>query len=64
MAKKQEKLHDLRDDIYKPRTSVTDTEERFAGAEPPSVVPDDDGLPLVTPPAPGKGVPEGASTKG
>ena len=55
--------HDLRDDIYVPHTSITDTDERLAGAEPSSVDPDRDDLPLVTP-TPGKSVPEGSTVKG
>jgi hypothetical protein len=56
------KLHDLRDDIY-PGTTVTDTDERLAGAEPVAVNPENGNLKLVTP-EPGKNIPEGQTTKG
>lgn len=62
MAEKQKK-HDLRDDTYAPRTTVTNTDERLAGAEPATVDPDKGNLQLVNP-EPGKGVPEGSATKG
>jgi hypothetical protein len=63
MARKKEKPHDLRDDIYGPRTTVTNTDERLAGAEPPSVDPRTGNLRLVRP-EPGKNVPDGSTTKG
>jgi len=63
MAKAKTKLHDLRDDIYAPRTTVTNTDEHLAGAEPPSVDPERGNLRLVTP-EPGKDIPEGQTTKG
>ena len=63
MAKAKQKPHDLRDDIYAPRTSVTNTEERFAGAEPRTLDPEN-GSPQMVTPTPGKNVPEGATTKG
>ena len=62
MAAKQ-KLHDLRDDIYAPRTTITNTDERLAGAEPATVDPQAGNLKLVRP-EPGKNVPPGATTKG
>ena len=62
MAKPQAK-HDLRDDIYKPRLTPTDTDETFVGAEPSSVDSEKGNLRLVTP-TPGQGVPEGSNTKG
>jgi hypothetical protein len=62
MAAKQ-KPHDLRDDIYAPRTTVTNTDERLAGAEPRTVDPENGSLRLVRP-EPGKNVPPGATTKG
>jgi len=63
MAEKQ-KPHDLRDDIYKPATTVTNLNERFvSGVEPPAVDPEkgDGDLPLLTP---NSRVPDGAATKG
>jgi hypothetical protein len=63
MAKSQKTPHDLRDDIYKPATTVTDTKERLAGAEPPAADPEKGNLRLVTP-TPGQGVPNGSATKG
>ena len=63
MAKPQAKPHDLRDDIYMPRVTPTDTNETFVGAPPPAADPEAGNLRLVTP-TPGKGVPEGAATKG
>jgi hypothetical protein len=62
MAEKQ-KPHDLRDDIYKPSTTVTDLDERMAGGKPGAVDPEkgDADLPLVTP---ASKVPDGAATKG
>ncbi|MEI9994753.1 MAG: hypothetical protein WDM91_09180 [Rhizomicrobium sp.] len=60
MAAKQ---HDLRDDIYAPRTTVTNTDERLAGAEPSTVDPENGNLKLVRP-EPGKNVPDGVTTKG
>ena len=57
------KKHDLRDDIYKPRLTPTDTDETFVGAPPTTVDPESGNLRLVTP-TPGQGVPEGAATKG
>lgn len=62
MADKQ-KPHDLRDDIYAPRTTVTNLNERLAGAESPAVDAEkgDGDLPLVTPTSK---VPDGAATKG
>jgi hypothetical protein len=62
MAAKQ-KPHDLRDDIYAPPTTVTNTDERLAGAEPATVDPENGNLRLVRP-EPGKNVPPGAATKG
>src|ERR1700754_2563030 len=38
MADKQ-KPHDLRDDTYAPRTTITNTDERLAGAEPATLDP-------------------------
>lgn len=63
MAKSKQKPHDLRDDMYKPRTTVTDTDDRMAGAKPPSVDPEKGNFRLVTP-EPGKNLPEGQTTKG
>ncbi|HJW39603.1 MAG TPA: hypothetical protein VJ476_00070 [Rhizomicrobium sp.] len=63
MAKTKNKPHDLRDDIYAPRTTVTNTNERLAGAEPPAVNPKKGDFRLVTPES-GKDVPEGQTTKG
>jgi hypothetical protein len=63
MAKPQAEPHDLRDDIYKPSVTPTDTNETFVGAPPTAVDPETGNLRLVTP-TPGKGVPEGAATKG
>jgi hypothetical protein len=60
---KEAKKHDLRDDIYKPHLTPTDTDETFVGAPPTTVDPEGGNLRLVTP-TPGKGVPEGAATKG
>jgi hypothetical protein len=62
MADKQ-KPHDLRDDIYAPGTTVTDLNERLAGAESPAVDAEkgDGDLPLVSP---ASRVPDGAATKG
>ena len=62
MAAKQ-KPHDLRDDIYAPRTTLTNTDERLAGSEPRSVDPENGNLRMVRP-EPGKNVPDGATTKG
>ncbi len=62
MAEKQKK-HDLRDDIYAPRTTVTNTDERFAGAEPKAVDPENGNLRMVTPKT-GQDVVEGQNTKG
>ncbi|HXC54692.1 MAG TPA: hypothetical protein VNU97_05320 [Rhizomicrobium sp.] len=62
MAAKQ-KPHDLRDDIYAPPTTVTNTNERLAGAEPASVDPENGNLKLVRP-ALGSNVPPGQTTKG
>jgi hypothetical protein len=62
MAAKQ-KLHDLRDDIYAPRTTLTNTNERLTGSEPRSVDPENGNLRMVRP-EPGKNVPDGATTKG
>ena len=62
MTEKQ-KPHDLRDDTYAPRTTVTNTDERFAGAEPASVDPQAGNMHLVRPEV-GKNVPPGAATKG
>jgi hypothetical protein len=53
--------HDLRDDTFKPRTSVSDTDVEFAGAENRNVIPGD-GENLVVP-EPGKNIPEGQTTK-
>ncbi|HEY0104795.1 MAG TPA: hypothetical protein VGB91_01835 [Rhizomicrobium sp.] len=63
MAKQPTKPHDLRDDIYAPRTTVTDTNERLAGAEPPAIDPENGDFPLVTP-EPGKNLPPGQAVKG
>lgn len=64
MAKnKENKKHDLRDDIYAPSTTVTDTNERLAGAEPKSVDPENGNLRMVTPDI-GSDVVEGQTTKG
>jgi hypothetical protein len=63
MAKNQAKPHDLRDDIYTPSTTVTNTDERLAGAERRSVDPEAGNPQLVTP-TPGKNIPDGAATKG
>jgi hypothetical protein len=63
MAKSKQKPHDLRDDMYKPHTTVIDTDGRMAGAEPPSVDPEKGNLRLLTP-EPGKNLPEGQTTKG
>jgi hypothetical protein len=62
MAEKQKK-HDLRDDIYAPSTTVTDLNERLAGAESPAVDAEkgDGDMPLVSP---ASRVPDGAATKG
>lgn len=62
MAEKQ-KPHDLRDDIYKPATTVTNLNERMAGGEPGAVDPErgDGDLPLLTP---NSRTPDGAATKG
>ena len=57
------KPHDLRDDIWAPRTSVTGTDERLAGAERKPIDPEK-GAPQMVTPTPGKNVPEGAATKG
>ena len=62
MAKK-EKPHDLRDDIYAPRTTITNTDERLAGAERRSINPEN-GNPQMVTPTPGKNIPDGATTKG
>ena len=62
MVKNKSKLHDLRDEIYAPRTTVTNTDERLAGAEPPSVDPEKGDFHLVRPGV-GKKVPEGQNTK-
>ncbi len=62
MAKKAEKPHDLRDDIYAPHATVTNLDERLAGAEPTAVDPETGNLRLVTPEA-GKNVPAGQTTK-
>jgi len=63
MADPKAKPHDLRDDTYKPRVTPTNTDETFVGA-PPKTVDPDAGDPRLVTPAPGKGVPEGAATKG
>jgi hypothetical protein len=55
------KTHDLRDESFKPATSVSDTDVEFAGAENRNVMPGDS-EPLVTP-EPGKGLPAGQTTK-
>ncbi len=57
------KPHDLRDDIYAPRGTITDIDERLAGAEPKAVDPQKGNLKMVRP-EPGKNVPDGAATKG
>jgi len=62
MADKTKK-HDLRDDIYAPKTTVTNTDERFAGAEPKTVDPENGSLAMVTPDV-GEDVVEGQNTKG
>jgi hypothetical protein len=61
MAAKQ-KPHDLRDDIYAPPTTVTNTDERLAGAEPVSVDPERGNMRIVSPNA--GNVPQGQTTKG
>lgn len=61
-GKRKEKLHDLRDDIYAPRTSTTNTNERLAGAEPETVDPEKGNLRLLRPET-GKNVPPGQTTK-
>jgi hypothetical protein len=61
MAAKQ-KPHDLRDDIYAPSTTVTNTNERLAGAEPVSVDPENGNMKLVHPGP--DDVPPGQTTKG
>ncbi|MEJ0028761.1 MAG: hypothetical protein WDN01_22265 [Rhizomicrobium sp.] len=63
MTKNEPKPHDLRDDIYAPGTTVTNIEERFAGAEPPILNAETSNFVLVTP-DPGKGIPAGQITKG
>jgi hypothetical protein len=64
MAKeKQIKKHDLRDDIYAPSTTITNTNERLAGAEPKSVDPENGNLRMVTPDV-GSDVVDGQTTKG
>lgn len=63
MEKQKQKPHDLRDDIYAPSTTVTNTGERLAGAEPSSVDPEKGDFVLVTPDA-GKGIPDGQTSKG
>lgn len=63
MAKIEKKPHDLRDDTYAPRTTITNTDERLAGAEPPTVDPEKDDFQLVTPDI-GKNIPDGQTTKG
>jgi len=62
-AKDKKKPHDLRDDIYAPHTTVTNTDERLAGSEPSTVDPENGNLRLVRP-EPGKNVPAGSATKG
>jgi hypothetical protein len=62
MAKAKQKPHDLRDEIYAPRTTET-TDGRLAGDEPKSVDPLKRNPGPMTP-TPGKNVPEGAATKG
>ena len=57
------KPHDLRDDIYAPPTTVTNTDERLAGAERATVDPENGSLRLVRPEI-GKNVPDGQTTKG
>ena len=61
-AKQRQKPHDLRDDIY-PATSITNTDERLAGAEPGPVDPEQGGPRLVTPAA-DKPMPPGSTTRG
>ena len=63
MAKREEKKHDLRDDIYAPSTTVTNTNERLAGSEPRTVDPENGNLRMVTPDV-GSDVVEGQNTKG
>lgn len=53
--------HDMRDESFKPRTTVSDTDASYAGAENRNVMPND-GEPPVTP-EPGKGLPAGQTTK-
>ena len=55
------KKHDLRDESNKPATTVSDTNVTYAGAENRNVM-RGDGEPLVTP-EPGKGIPDGQTTK-
>ena len=55
-------VHDLRDDSFVPRTSVTDLDERLVGAEPGAVNPEKGDMHLVRP-EPGKNVPDGQTTK-
>ncbi len=61
MAEKQKK-HDLRDDIYAPRTTVTNTDERLAGAEPSTVDPEHGDMDLLRPGIGGKTL-DGQATK-
>ena len=63
MAKEKTKQHDLRDDIYAPSTTVTNTDERLAGAEPRTVDPENGNLRMVKPDV-GADVVEGQTTKG
>jgi hypothetical protein len=64
MAKENEtKKHDLRDDIYAPSTTITNTNERLAGAEPKTVDPENGNFRMVTPDV-GSDVVDGQTTKG
>jgi hypothetical protein len=62
-AKAKKKPHDLRDDIWAPRTTVTKrTDDRRPG-EPVSVDPEE-GNPEIVSPRAGKNVTQGQTTKG
>jgi len=63
MAKTKTKPHDLRDDIYASPTTITNTNERLAGSELPSVDPEAGDFRLVTSDI-GKDVAPGQTTKG
>ena len=62
MAKKPVKKPDLRDGNG-PRTTVTNTDERLAGSEQPSVAPTR-GDPHMVRPDVGRNIPSGQTTKG